>query len=420
MSTIDIDPPTPNAYKASFYFVLLIFTITFLQKVGISAGASAISLSTPVLYISLLGLAFRRRLILSRIRLTFFLLFVVASFLSQAMVTGPFSITSLGFLIALYLPFIFICEMDRSEWLATMRVFQNVMIPIAGMVFVQAVAQVALHLKIPSLEPLLPRALLMPGYLYEGHLHYGQPYVRPNGFFMLEPSFLSAFAACALIVEIAIFRRFGRALWFGAAIFVSTGATGLVILAFAAPLLLIKERPAVMIATLGAAAIGVVVLVATGSIDSVSGRISELGVQNSSGSQRLVAPLMQLQGVIQDPSSILFGAGAGTITGTASSWPLVKLAYEYGFLTMMTFMAFLVTCFINPPIAPAALGLFVVYNFVGGYLLTPILPVLIFFMVAVIRVKQPLDVPQRASRLDLNYPLLHPISMRYRHDENGL
>ena len=54
-----------------------------------------------------------------------------------------------------------------------------------------------------SMTPLVPKSLMMQGYIYEAHDPWNSPFMRPNGFFFLEPSFVSAFTASAAIFLIS-------------------------------------------------------------------------------------------------------------------------------------------------------------------------------------------------------------------------
>ena len=58
-----------------------------------------------------------------------------------------------------------------------------------------------------SMDRLVPKSLLMPGYFYEAHYPWNSPFMRPNGFFFVEPATASSYTASAAIMEIAYFRR---------------------------------------------------------------------------------------------------------------------------------------------------------------------------------------------------------------------
>jgi hypothetical protein len=54
----------------------------------------------------------------------------------------------------------------------------------------------------------MPKAIMVGGYTYNApYPNWDSPFSRPNGFFFLEPSFVSFFTASALIIEIMFFRR---------------------------------------------------------------------------------------------------------------------------------------------------------------------------------------------------------------------
>ena len=384
--------PRPRRFSgATGWFAVLLFTAIYLQKLGLTGNAAGVTLLGIVEYVTIIGLAFAGCLTISPLRLAIFMFFLAAALMSQMLLGRPVSYLSMIFLVFLYLPFVLICKVDQDEWLKITGLYQVLMLPIAFMVFIQAFSQAVLGLKSPSIENYIPSNLLMPGFLYEGHLHYGHSYIRPNGFFMVEPSAVSTYLAVAVIAEVAVFRRFWRAGVYAAAIIVSTGATGLVVLAGAAPVLFLKESRSVKAVLLGVLFAGAVVVLATGAGTSFFERVNELDVKNSSGSERLVAPLIEFAQVLQDPGHLLSGEGAGALSkadANVSAWPVVKLAYEYGLLTALLFMTLFVVAFIGAPIPAAAFGWFLIFNFTGGYLLTPIAPVFLFATVTSIRVRR--------------------------------
>ena len=79
--------------------------------------------------------------------------------------------------------------------------------------------------------------------------------------------------------------------------------------------------------------------------------------------------------MVGDPGGWLAGHGAGQITAEfGNAWPLVKLTYEYGLPTAVAWLALFVAAIWG---AGAGSGLriavFVVFQFTGGYLLSPIM-----------------------------------------------
>jgi hypothetical protein len=374
-----------------FAVSMLFFALIYLQKVGVGSGGISVSLALPALYLVLVILAVRGRLLISLSRLTLFAIFAFFATLSQALVNHTFSILSFIFVMSLYLPMTVVWTLRRDEWRDFMSVFQNMMIVPACMVFVQIGWQVIFHQQALSIEPLFPKSLLMQGFMYTAPIHWGHPLIRPNGFFMLEPSYISAFTACALVLELSTFHRIWRMALYGGALWACTGATGLVLAGVAVPIMLARRHPGLFLVGCAAVLLGAVIVAETGAATSMIGRLSELQNKDSSGFGRLVAPLIQLHQVTDSPSSLFAGLGAGNssteLTIESSTWPLVKLGVEYGMPTLLIFAVFILACFSGAPVPALAAALYVVYNFTGGYLLNPVFVILMMLLATGIRIR---------------------------------
>jgi hypothetical protein len=145
-----------------------------------------------------------------------------------------------------------------------------------------------------------------------------------------------------------------------------------------------------------AGAVGVLAAFSTGALDLLTGRISELSSPGSSGWQRLIAPLLQLQDVYSDPAYVLTGVGAGNSVETdVSLWPVAKVMVEYGALAGLLFMIFMAACMGRSLNKPLAFALFVAFNFTGGFLLTPVTVIQIMLLVPLFA---PLRGPEPAAR----------------------
>jgi hypothetical protein len=270
-----------------------------------------------------------------------------------------------------------------------MSVFQDAMLLGAAMVILQLAWQAAFGLgNAPNLEKFVPKLLLLQGFNYAAPITWGEAFIRPNGLFFLEPSFVSSFLASALLVELMFFRRMWRILFYGGALLGTVAATGiLMVLVAAVPLLAGRRGRVVMLAAL-AGALGVAAAYYTGVLGHLTGRFAELGMRNSSGFQRLVAPLEQLGGVFAEPSHLVTGVGAGNaVEMNVSLWPLAKVMVEYGALPGMLFLVAVAACMLRSANAPLALALFVAFNFTGGFLLNPVTVIQILVLVSLLAVR---------------------------------
>jgi hypothetical protein len=377
-------------------FAFQIFSLVFLQKFALPVGKLPISVPMITLYVCLAVLVLKSQLYISPLRLTAVGLLFAVTLVTQITIRKPISAPSFLQFLLLYLPFLFVWRVSGEKYLKLMGVFQNAMIIAGAMVFVQLASQMVLGLgNAPNLEIFVPHKFLLPGYNYAAPITWGQKFVRPNGFFLLEPSFVSSFLASALIIELLFFHRLWRIIYYAAALLGVVAATGIVMTLIAAPLLLARRNFRAAAVTGFAGIIGAIAALATGAADLLLGRFSELGSPRSSAFQRLIAPLLYLRDVYVDPSKVLTGVGAGNSNEVGVSlWPVAKVMIEYGALSGIIFMIFLAICMGRSVNKPLALALFITYNFTGGFLLVPITVIQILLLACLLQI----SVPQTFAR----------------------
>jgi hypothetical protein len=387
-------------------FALQIFSLIFLQKLAIPIGRLPISVPMITLYAFLAIMVLRIQLHVSPLRVTAVGLLFAVTLVTQIIISKPISAPSFLQFLLLYLPFLFVWRLSGEKYLSLMNVFQNGMIIAGAMVFAQLASQMVLGMgNAPNLESFVPAKFLLPGYNYAAPIAWGQRFVRPNGFFFLEPSFVSSFLASALIIELMFFHRLWRAIYYGAALLGTVAATGIVMILVAAPLLLARRDIRAAALTGFAGIVGVIAALATGALDTLLSRFSELGSPGSSAFQRLIAPLLYLRDVYADPDKVMTGVGAGNSNEIGVSlWPMAKVMIEYGALAGIVFMVFLAICMGRSVNKPLALALFITYNFTGGFLLVPITVIQILLLVCLLQVVAPptfaYAAPGRATRVD--------------------
>jgi hypothetical protein len=354
-------------------FALQLGGLILLQKLAIPAGGSPVSVLIPLLYAGL-ALGALSGLRVSLLRAAAFGGFLLVTLLSQLLVAQYFSYTSYLLLLVLYFPLAFVWPMPEAQYRRVLGIFQNLMILGAVMVFVQLGWQLAFGQgNTLSIEPFLPQRLLLPGYLYNVPIHFGAAFVRPNGFFFLEPSFVSMFLAAALIIELTDFGRPLRIGLYAGALIGCLGATGWVMVLVAAPFMLRRLSPRMLLICLALTIAVSSVALVSGGADLVARRLDEFNHDNSSASERLVAPFHELGGLLLDPDRLLTGTGAGNaVTLHSSTWPITKLLSEYGAVTTMAYFLLLVGAIWRAPNRALAWSLFVIVNFTGGYLLNPV------------------------------------------------
>jgi hypothetical protein len=175
----------------------------------------------------------------------------------------------------------------------------------------------------------------------------------------------------------------------------SMGATGISMLLIAAPFLLARETPRVCVIVATAAVVGLTAVYMLDVPLPLISRVDELHKGDSSGGGRLMLPAFQFVTLLFDPSYLLTGDGAGSVTPSNGgvgvtlmlAWPIVKLLSEYGLLAMVSFIIFYMSGIAGNFNLPLKVTLSIVYFFTGGYLLTPtlvgLLAILCFIVVPV-------------------------------------
>ena len=208
--------------------------------------------------------------------------------------------------------------------------------------------------------------------------------MKPNGFFFLETSHLSQFIAMGLVVEVAIFRRFGRVSALLVGLAGTLGATGMVLLASTAPFLLARLRPRLVVAVAVVAPVVLVAAAQGGFLDTTLKRTAEFSQGSSSGFNRFVLPLQwSLATLDAPPDEAWLGRGAGSMPkavndeeeGTAGyAWPpYTKVGVEYGTVVLLIWALFIAaSLFGNGVPVAVAWAAFVQYNFLNGSLNVPI------------------------------------------------
>ena len=371
-----------SSTPAKTFFFLQFCSLILLQKMGLPAGGAQISILVPLLYASIAYAAFYLNLEVSLIRLILYCIFFAFALFGQMVSGQPFSVTSFEILLALYLPFIFVWRMSHEEYLECLKPFQNLMLLGGAMVLLQVLWEVGTHYHSRiSIEPLIPKAFLLQGYLYEAPIHWGASFYRANGFFFLEPSSVASFLACAFIIEVSYFQRLKRIVFYIVTMLATVAATGVVMLLIASPFLLVKLtlRMRLLAGVVGVLALGAAT--ATGLTDTFMSRSIELSSPGTSGSQRVTKPATQILDILPNPRILFTGEGAGNVDNSQSSvWGVVKLLDEYGALTAITFMIFLTLSMNGSSNKALFWPLFIIYNFTGGYLGYPPLILLIMLL----------------------------------------
>ena len=319
-------------------------------------------------------------------RLLLFSAFAIWALICHAFFsTQPFSLNSLLLVLGIYFLYVLMAPLDRAHYVKFMNRFVVLATIATGLCFSDWILQVV-GLGKPNLELFVPSQFLFQAYDYHAPLVWGQPLIRPNGFFFLERSHLAQFIAMGIIAEIIYRRRLWLIALMLAGVFSTVSGTGTILLALTAPFLLYRLNWRILagLAAAGVIAIAVMPLagIGGGPLDMLMGRTEEFGSQGTSGYNRFVLPAKRLAEAWSNPQTVLTGDGAGTMpknTGIADSgaglaWPpYAKLGEEYGIIGLALWTVFFCFCVFNRGI-PAALCwiVFLQLHLSGGTLAVPI------------------------------------------------
>lgn len=389
-------------------FTSLVLSVTALQKFGVPVGGDVMEIAVFISWLGVIMLALNGLIGLDPIRLLLFALFAVTAVASQLLGGQPFSVNSVLLALALYAPFILRLNVSPAFYRRCMQIFLNVMLVVGALVVIQQLIQLSIGWRAwPDLDKLAPQQVLFSGYNYLQPVAYGSKFYKPNAFVFLEVSFVSQFIAMALLIELLLFQRLLRMVFYAVVLLICFAGTGLLLLALCAPFVLGKLSPRMLITLLLVGVVGVIVAGAIGWYDQVHQRFGEIGAQGSSGYYRFNVPFQIVGQMAQDPQFMFTGHGAGS-TGTGQGQgvagfilvPFAKIIYEYGFLTFFAFYAFFIySLFASAPSRLLAWALFIFYNLGGGGFVVPVYVVTCQVLGTLLRLEPEMDAPApRATR----------------------
>jgi hypothetical protein len=309
------------------------------------------------------------------------------------------SVPSLLLLLVIYLPWVFCVSTQFLDlMLPLLRSFVTLMVGIALVGAGQMVAQVALGWQYTDFLALwLPENWLDQGYNTTNQISYTNATVKANGFVFLEPSFLCQFCALALIVSLLIRAPAWKPLVLGIGMAATLSGTGILLLALGIALLFVlvpnRIRPSYLLAGI----IGLAIVFSTPAADILLDRRDETSQQGSSGSLRFVQPYSEVSnGLAEDPTRYVVGAGPGASdrllessakdgVGQAVVYGIApKMAFEYGFVAAVVFVAFLLVSILRgPPLPVLPTSVVFMIFFLSGSLLHPPTVMLAWLMTSI-------------------------------------
>lgn len=371
MRTID---PTEQHTRAVVRFVTLnLFSLLYLQKFAFGPGSAQISLPMVITAGSLVWMTLTRNISFAGDRLGWYLGFVGCLLFSQVLSGIAGSLPSFLELVLLYWTMTIVTDLSEGDYRRYVldRFIKMMIVPAFIVIFQNCIQNVAGLADPLDMNAMLPHSILLQGFYYNAHYPlWSSPFTRPNGFFFLEPSFVSFFLASATIFDITHFRRPHLIGLFVAATILSTGETGLTVLMVASPFLLAREAPVTIVTVICVGIVGLLTAYLWGANIPMISRLDELD-HPSSGWDRMVVPATRLVELMGDPGDFFTGRGAGA-TGPelGNAWPMLKLTYEYGILPTIFYVILYLLVITHDRLNIAwKVAVSFMYQFTGGYLL---------------------------------------------------
>jgi hypothetical protein len=369
--------PSPQAVRARrdkillIFFVVEIVCLTLLQKIGYAPSPdSSVGLCLLAMLVGIAVVGALVPPIFDPVKLGLFFAFLLTASLSTFLQKGTYS--SLGFILMLlcYVPFLMTFPISKATHRKALNIFSTIMIVGGALAIAEDLVQYAASWRLwPNLDLILPEKMLVSGYVYVQKISPFSIYMKPNGVFFLEVSFLSQFTAIALALELIYFRRAWRLAFFGVVLISCFAGTGLMLLGLTLPVLMgrLSIRSMTMIIVL--LTVAGLVAVVTGWYDQIAPRITEYQHHGSSANFRFVEPYIKLLEFSKTPSALYLGIGPGNISKAANYiwWPVTKAAVEYGYLAAALFYSFfLYAMFKNAPDRKISFMLCVWFSIMGG------------------------------------------------------
>ena len=367
--------------------VFALFASIFLQRFAIPIGEDGLAINLLVTLGVMAVLGLRGVFSLDPLRTVAFFALCAAVALSTAINAGNASIPSMGLMLVMYFPFILGLRAQEGVFEGCVRAFQRMVLVCACFGIAQFFAQFVLGSSIPfTFQGIVPEQLLLPNFNTANPLTWDSPYYKSNGFFFVEPSTFSQYLAIAIVLELLFFGTTLRLLVFGLALPTSYSGTGIVMLMFILPWLLLHRRAYGVVA--GGAVLAVMAVVTGGlwNLDALLSRVNEFGSENSSANARFIAGAWLIgEFLLSSARDVLFGLGPGSYAAHARLVPYeahdpawAKMLFEYGLTGAAIFWPFLLYAIFQGARSQwISWALFIGYMTFGGMLLDPRLQILI-------------------------------------------
>ena len=382
------EKPIDRAYMLRLLKITL-FACVVGQRIALPLGAFPISLPLVATYAFVLFARLRGGVRYNRVRSELFIgaagAVMLASFLASLFGSNSVSVNSVILLLMIYLPWVFcISNQFRDLFVPLARFYTRIMLVCAAIGVFQLGSQYAgVWVYTDYLKQFVPANFLVQNYNTSYQLAWNDPTTKANAFVFLEPSFLCQYLALALVIALLIRAPAWQPALLGIGMASTLSGTGIILLVISVALMVVVAPNRIRPAYVLAGGLGLAIVFATPAADILLSRKDETSQQGSSGYIRFVQPYTEVANGLSDHVERLFvGAGPGSadrlLTSFRSGGDAVvytiapKLAFEYGLVAMVIFVAFLmVSVYRGPPVPVLPTAMLIMIFFLSGSLLQP-------------------------------------------------
>lgn len=374
-------------------YMLRLVKITLLvcivgQRFALPVGSAPITVPLIATYVFVFLARMRGGVRYNRVRSELFIasagLLILATFLS-GFIGNSISLNSLLFVLIIYIPWVFCISVQfRDLYVPLARFYTRIMLVAAVIGVFQLGSQYAgVWVYEDYILNVVPENFLVQNFNTSYELAWNDPTTKANAFVFLEPSFLCQYLAVALVIALLIRAPAWQPAVLGLGMASTLSGTGIILLVVSVALMVIVAPNRIRPAYVLAGAVGLAIVFATPAATILLDRKDETSQEGSSGYIRFVQPYTEvLAGLAKHVSRLFVGAGPGSSDrlltsfrsgGDAVVYTIVpKLAFEYGLVAMVVFVAFLmVSVYRGPPLPVLPTGMLVMIFFLSGSLLQP-------------------------------------------------
>ena len=351
----------------------LLFATVFAKFSPVAGTFPNIGLLFPMVLLALTIGLLTGRMRLVPTRLALYLLALSVLVLVQVLRGDKFSFGSLAMMAALGLAYVPAVHDDAVTTEDAINFFCNLsfVIALAGVLQFAMQFVVGLQYAYP-IEHFVPEAFRVHGYNSIAPLSYGSHIYKATAFIMLEPSVFCQLCALGLTVELATRSRAWRLLGYSAGIVVSYSGTGLLILAFTLPMLVVIHGRWDLLLR-GLLLLAVLALLAEPLHLTVTlNRAGEFSSSGSSAFARFVGwTELFADKIWTSPVRAMFGYGSGSFVDAAAGYRAgemahAKIIFEFGILGALLYFAFIFHCLLRTRAPIVVRAAIVVAYFMNG------------------------------------------------------